>query len=211
MIVTTYNEASVRQRIEQFRQVFRAVLHRRFRADIACLAPFLPVDGWYLDVGAHHGRYTLELSRAHGGRCSVAAFEPTPYNQRVLGAVVRRRPNVTRFDVALSDRSATLALYTPIRSGRLMTGSSFVEDPEQLARQFDVVFHRGVLVQKVVPDSDLDLAPGSIIIEVNGETVSSTEEFIAVLRQQNLGFDVPITVIDPSGERNRRMLRVSQP
>jgi len=80
---------------------------------------------------------------------------------------------------------------------------------EQLASQYGVDFHRGVLLEQLVEDTSLQR--GSIIIEVAGRTVTGTDEFIEALRDHNLVTGVPVTLIEPDGERVRRVIRAHRP
>src|SRR5437870_2877368 len=66
-----------------------------------------------LDIGAHIGYYTTLLSQLVGVHGKVVAFEPDPTNFTLLQQNVARIActNVTLYNLALSDRNGTVALY----------------------------------------------------------------------------------------------------
>lgn len=69
----------------------------------------------FIDVGAHHGQYSLRAARAllpRGGR--VFAFEPTPANASALlhNAGLSGLTNIDLFTFALSDNAAVLRMVT---------------------------------------------------------------------------------------------------
>jgi serine protease Do len=68
-----------------------------------------------------------------------------------------------------------------------------------------VPFRKGVLLEELVPESELALRvePGSIIIEVNGEPVKSVDEFLGQLRRYDLR-----PTYDPRGFPNGGGVRV---
>ena len=130
MIVETFNYASPRNRMAMWAQVWRARMHRKFAGEIVLLGPFIRPGGCYLDIGANHGRFALELSRAHDGSGRVYSFEPMPYNQRVLERTVRGRKNVVVVETGLSNKNATRDFYVPIRpNGTLIHGSAQLAHP----------------------------------------------------------------------------------
>jgi serine protease Do len=80
-----------------------------------------------------------------------------------------------------------------------------------LARELSVGFTPGVIVQRVAPDSSLveAIPQGSTIIAVGDEPVTSLEQFYDRLEQYNLRDGVLVTVVKPSGEKSREVLRVN--
>lgn len=126
MIVDTHIESWLTRHLTIVQRTFRNRFHRKFAGDVQLLMPFLPRCGVFLDVGANHGRYTLELSRVHSGDCRVLAFEPFDENYRILSGVTRARKNVECFHTALSDQEDECELLIPIEEGRLAPGGSFI-------------------------------------------------------------------------------------
>ncbi len=104
MIVDTHIESWRTRPLMLVGWTFKTHFHRKFAGDVRLLMPFLPRCGVILDIGANHGRYTLELSRVHSGNCRVLAFEPFDDNYRILSRVTRARKNVECFHTALSDQ-----------------------------------------------------------------------------------------------------------
>jgi FkbM family methyltransferase len=74
-----------------------------------------------LDIGAHHGYYTLLFSRKAGPQGKVVAFEPSPRERRRLALHLRinRCKNVAIEDCALGEAEGTEQLYLadPSESG----------------------------------------------------------------------------------------------
>ncbi|MER3501893.1 MAG: hypothetical protein C4295_10580 [Candidatus Fervidibacterota bacterium] len=79
----------------------------------AFLKGFLKTGMTVLDIGAHHGFYTLLAARCVGLVGKVTAFEPSPRERRRLIWHVRlnRCPQVLVEPFALSDREGTMELY----------------------------------------------------------------------------------------------------
>lgn len=66
-----------------------------------------------LDIGANRGYYTRFLSREVGGAGRVYAFEPVPASAKTLRASCAMRPNVSVFEVALSDEIGRRRIFVP--------------------------------------------------------------------------------------------------
>jgi FkbM family methyltransferase len=66
-----------------------------------------------LDIGAHHGFYTLIASKRVGAKGQVIAFEPSPREYRRLTQHIKlnRRHNVMAVPVAVSDGEGELTLF----------------------------------------------------------------------------------------------------
>lgn len=71
-----------------------------------------------VDVGAYRGIYTRLMSGMVGVQGHVHAIEPNPQNFRHLNAAVGYLPNVTVFDLALSDHKGTVKMHIPLRGSR---------------------------------------------------------------------------------------------
>lgn len=79
------------------------------------LGGWVHAGDWVVDVGANVGHYTAALSRLVGAGGRVLAFEPVPETFELLTAnmaVVGLR-NVSLFNAAVSDRTATAAMSLP--------------------------------------------------------------------------------------------------
>jgi FkbM family methyltransferase len=74
---------------------------------------FLQPGMTVLDIGAHHGYYTLLASRKAGPRGKVIAFEPSPRERRRLHLHIRLNGcrNVETEDCALGETEGTAQLY----------------------------------------------------------------------------------------------------
>jgi FkbM family methyltransferase len=83
-----------------------------------------------LDVGAHVGYYARRAARLVGKEGKVFAFEPHPRTFGVLSRNVRRYPNVTPVQAALSDEEGSAELYDYLMmsaSGSLHYDESLLE------------------------------------------------------------------------------------
>jgi FkbM family methyltransferase len=83
-----------------------------------------------LDVGAHVGYYARRAARLVGEQGQVFAFEPHPRTFATLSRNVRRFPNVTPVQAALSDTEGTAELYDYLMmsaSGSLHYDESLLE------------------------------------------------------------------------------------
>lgn len=65
-----------------------------------------PADAVLLDIGANHGRYTVEMAK----KGKVYAFEPSPENLKILREAVKDKPNVEVHHYALSDQTGIAKL-----------------------------------------------------------------------------------------------------
>ena len=84
-----------------------------------------------LDVGAHVGYYTRQLSDLTGSTGCVIAFEPHPRTHRVLQHNLRRLPNVTALQAAVAEHDGSAALYDYL----MMSASGSLHYDESLAQQ----------------------------------------------------------------------------
>lgn len=67
-----------------------------------------------LDVGAHAGAWSRQLSTLVGSDGFVAAFEPVPENYRVLLKRTKKHTNILTFNVALSNHRGRSAILVPV-------------------------------------------------------------------------------------------------
>jgi serine protease Do len=80
-----------------------------------------------------------------------------------------------------------------------------------LAREFSTAFTPGVLVQRLAQDSPIaeTIPEGSTIIAVDNQPVTTLEQLHAALEQYDLRNGVFVTVVRPTGEKSREVLRVN--
>jgi FkbM family methyltransferase len=85
--------------------------------------------GTFIDIGAHHGFYTLLVAALYK-QCNVIAFEPVPENYKILNENIRLNNilNTTTHNLAVSDRDETLDFKVAENSSR----SSFYDRSESL-------------------------------------------------------------------------------
>ena len=76
-----------------------------------------------LDIGAHHGYFSLLAARCVGPEGTVYAFEPAPDNLQILkrNVELNHLTNVIPINKAVSDKCATVPFYFRQRTG--VTGS----------------------------------------------------------------------------------------
>jgi FkbM family methyltransferase len=109
--------------------VGKAVLKGSFdKAECDFLARLLQPGMTVLDIGAHHGYYTLLASQRVGASGRVFAFEPSPRERRKLTWHLRwnRCSNVEVLDVALGAESGQAELF--LAAGR-ETGCNSLRPP----------------------------------------------------------------------------------
>jgi FkbM family methyltransferase len=83
--------------------------------EFAVLDQYVRPGDWVVDVGANIGHYTKRLSDLVGLTGRVLAFEPMPVTFSILAANVQRfaHPNISLFNVALSDRLGLIGMTLP--------------------------------------------------------------------------------------------------
>jgi FkbM family methyltransferase len=90
------------------------ISHRKFEeAEWHFVDRFLKKGMTILDVGAHHGFYTILCSKKVGGRGRVVAFEPSPGEQRKLSFHLKlnRCKNVKIEPYALAGQNGKATLF----------------------------------------------------------------------------------------------------
>jgi serine protease Do len=80
----------------------------------------------------------------------------------------------------------------------------------QIAEQYGVAHHAGVLVESVVNGSELDgvLEPGAIIVAVMDRAIADVEEFFSQLENFDLPRGIRITFLRPDGTRDDTIIRL---
>jgi FkbM family methyltransferase len=86
-----------------FPYIYRAGLLGRNYQDIYFLKQIIAEGAWCVDIGAHLGYYTLEMSRLAGPAGKVLAIEPMGRFNRTIQQLLKRRKigNVSLYQVAL--------------------------------------------------------------------------------------------------------------
>lgn len=131
VVLDTY-PPSLRHGVERVRQIWRVMLHPKFRAEVRVLRNFIPAQCGCLDIGANHGRFALELARV-GHR--VMAFEPLAFNLAIIRPASALSSRVQVEPFALGDQVGTANIYVPLRpDGRPRHGSAFVASNDDEAQ-----------------------------------------------------------------------------
>jgi FkbM family methyltransferase len=169
---------NARAGVERVRQVWRVALHRKFTAEVRLLAPFMPAGTGVLDIGANHGRFAAEAARAPRS-ARVLAFEPLPFNLRILrassGLVPGVRSRVRIVPCALGERREQLHAYVPLRpDNRPIHGATFLAPSDERARAHTPgqrLVRQPVRVERL-DDQDLSFLPagrvGFVKMDVEG-------------------------------------------
>ena len=89
----------------------------------------------------------------------------------------------------------------PLDSLRVLGLARIDTSTHRLAREYDVPFREGVIVQAVVPGSQLDgvVDPGWIIVRVNDRLVRDVDEFFGYMERLDLQRGVRVTFVRPNG------------
>ncbi len=110
-----------------------------------------------------------------------ALVAQTPINQKVPVEVVRNGKHMT-LDVTIGERKepqvASAKAETPGGNWGMQVGDITPE----IAQQFHLEGTKGVVIQKVAPDSpsaDAGLQPGDVVMEVNHDKVATVSDFVA--------------------------------
>lgn len=83
---------------------------------------------------------------------------------------------------------------------------------EELAAEYDVPFHRGVMITELVPNSEFDrlVEPGTIIVNVMDYPVRDVGQFLSILSATDLRRGAPIVVAHPDGNMDSVILRLAR-
>lgn len=127
------------------------------------LIKHLPEKGVFLDIGAHHGLYTLLAHDLTDGAMSVHAFEPVPEHAHILEKSVRSLDNVTVVNAAVNSTSGEVTFY---ECGRTL--STLEKDIADLYPrvQFTKIIVPGVTVDSYCKEHNL--IPSFLKIDVEG-------------------------------------------
>jgi FkbM family methyltransferase len=105
--------------------------------EIAFVERFLKPGMTVLDLGAHHGLYTLLASKRVGYRGKVIAFEPSPRERRalLLHLILNRCTNAKVQGLAVGNENTEAALF--VVEGN-QTGCNSLRPPDVLSGTFPV-------------------------------------------------------------------------
>lgn len=118
--------------------VSQPIIEGKFEAaELAFLNRFLRQGMTVLDVGAHHGFYTLLASKSVGDTGKVFSFEPSPRERKALHLhlKVNRCKNVAIQGMALGDQNTDTDLY--VVEDRA-AGCNSLRPPDVAAKTFPV-------------------------------------------------------------------------
>jgi len=98
-----------------FRRQIRGSRFATNEQEYKLLDRFIGTGDWALDIGANVGHYAMRMSELVGATGRVLAFEPVPDTFALLAANARLFPfaNVSLFNVAASDRTASVGIKMP--------------------------------------------------------------------------------------------------
>ncbi len=141
-----------------------------------------------------------------GATVALEIWRPDP--QGDAGSKMELRAVLVRSDPETS--------YGPIgeelRSAGLL---KLVSATPEVCRRWNVAPRTGALVEEVAPRSELasSLAPGAVIVAVDGQSVSTVDDlYTRLLRAREpgmfAGIQVRLTVVDPDGGRRELPLRL---
>src|SRR5579859_6142949 len=98
-----------------FQMVFRTGLLGEEYQDVYFLKKFIRAGDWCIDIGAHLGYFSVELSRLVGEEGKVFAVEPISKFNRILQRLLQRYRirNVTVYPVALGGSGEYVEMGIP--------------------------------------------------------------------------------------------------
>lgn len=103
------------------------------------ISQYLPLNPIIVESGAHIGRDTLRMSKLWP-TAQLYAFEPVLYLYEQLTERIKNSPNVTCYNLALSDHTGTETFY--VSSGASSAVSSFYEPHEYIKERPNVFFNK---------------------------------------------------------------------
>ncbi|MDA1008102.1 MAG: FkbM family methyltransferase [Planctomycetota bacterium] len=111
--------------LNEFRQKLRIRFHRKFKNAVRALDPLLPRGGVVIDVGAHEGRFGLEVARRP--LSNIVLCEAFSRNAKVARWTMAQHANATIVHRAVSDSCGTASFEIPIAAnGRPFTLIGFI-------------------------------------------------------------------------------------
>jgi serine protease Do len=142
-----------------------------------------------------------------------ALVAQTPINQKVPVEVVRNGKHMT-VDVTIGERKEPQVASAKAEEPGGNWGMQVGDITPEIAAQFHLEGVKGVVVQKVAPDSpsaEAGLQPGDVVLEVNHDKVAAVSDFVAKAKDAQTkkkpalllvqrGGATLYTVIKPAGE-----------
>jgi FkbM family methyltransferase len=176
-------------------------------AERAFVQNFLKPGMTVMDVGAHHGLYTLLASKCVGDAGRVIAFEPSPRERRALLLNLRlnRTKNVRVESLALGSRNIQTELYVV---ERLETGGNSLRPPVTPSATSKIPVHVRRL-DDWATESQIDQAD-LIKLDVEGgelEFLQGAERFLTGSRRPVILAEVQDIRTQPWGYRAKEIIR----
>ncbi len=142
-----------------------------------------------------------------------ALVAQTPINTQVPVEVVRNGKHMT-LDVTIGERKEPQVASAKAEEPGGNWGMQVGDITPELAQQFHLEGTKGVVIQKVAPDSpsaEAGLQPGDVVLEINHDKVAAVSEFVAKAKEAQTGKKPALllvqrggatlyTVIKPAGE-----------
>jgi FkbM family methyltransferase len=94
-----------------FRLVHPLTLRLTEPGTAAVIKGILKKDMNFIDIGANKGLFTLQAAKIVGEKGKVVAFEPAPFNIKILKKILRRQNNVSIIPKAVSDVSGITRFF----------------------------------------------------------------------------------------------------
>src|SRR5271163_1739596 len=110
-----------------------------------------------------------------------ALVAQTPINQKVPVEVVRNGQHMT-LEVTIGERKEPQVASAKTEEPGGNWGMQVGDITPEIAQQFHLEGTKGVVIQKVAPDSpsaDAGLQPGDVVMEINHDKVSAVSDFVA--------------------------------
>jgi len=169
------------------------------------------VRGW---LGVEIQEVTPDLAQSFGmPKPEGALVAQTPINQQVPVEVVRNGKHMT-LEVTIGERKEPQVASAKSEEPGGNWGMQVGDITPEIAQQFHLENTKGVVIQKVAPDSpsaEAGLQPGDVVLEVNHDKIGALADFVAKAKQAQSekkpalllvqrGGATLYTVVKPGGE-----------
>ncbi len=142
-----------------------------------------------------------------------ALVAQTPINQKVPVEVVRNGKHMT-IDVTIGERKepqvASAKTETPGGNWGMQVGDITPE----IAQQFHLEGTKGVVIQKVAPDSpsaEAGLQPGDVVMEVNHDKVATVADFVAKAKDAQANKKPALLLVQRGGATLYTVIKPAEP
>jgi serine protease Do len=142
-----------------------------------------------------------------------ALVAQTPINQKVPVEVVRNGKHMT-IDVTIGERKepqvASAKAETPGGNWGMQVGDITPE----IAQQFHLEGTKGVVIQKVAPDSpsaEAGLQPGDVVMEVNHDKVATVSDFVAKAKDAQANKKPALLLVQRGGATLYTVIKPAEP